>query len=69
MSESKFDKWFKRQFGPRSGDGFAEWIDDSDLESKIEAGKAAQAELARRKQWDEMCRAASYAWQVKEEEK
>lgn len=68
MSESKFDKWFKRQFGKRIGVGFA-WIDDSDLEVRIERGRLAQEELSRRKQWDEMYRAASYAWQVKEESK
>lgn len=60
-TQSEFLDWFERQYGRRES-VLGRRITDLELRQRIEAGKAAEAELKARKLWDEREQAALYAW-------
>lgn len=65
---SEFGEWFDRQHGPRKRrgpDGSVVNYSDDELDMAASRGRAAQAELDRRKLWDEKRTSALYAWQVR----
>jgi hypothetical protein len=60
-----FAEWFEAQHGKR-GNGTSS---DKELRDMARSGRAAEEELQQREKWDNMRRAALYAWQVAEQDK
>lgn len=56
-----FDKWFESQFGGRTLGPLSNKT-DADLRNIIRAGEQAAHLLQMRRCWDDMNRAALYAW-------
>ena len=67
MPKLLFSDWFERQHGPRQRGGPTGSVvtySDDELDMAASRGRAAQAELDRRRLWDEKHASALYAWQV-----
>ena len=67
MPKLVFSDWFERQHGPRQrgcATGSVVTYSEGGLDMGASRGRAAQAELDRRRLWDEKHASALYAWQV-----